>query len=372
MLIVELREGLVQRLKELGKCRSATLFMTLLASFQVLLYRYSGHEDIAVGVPTAGRGRPELEGLIGYFVNMLVLRGDLSGEPTFTEYLARVRERALAAYAHQDLPFAKLVEELAPRRDPSRNPLFQVCFALENTLPRELQLAGVAVSRVEGVHGQTAKFDLNVMVTEDQRGCNVAIEYATDLFDAATIERMAGHWRVLLEAVVADPQQRISHLPLLTQAEREQLLGWNDTAVDYPHDRCLHELFEAQVQRTPQATAVVFEAEQLTYAELNARANQLAHHLRTLGVGREVLVAIAMERSLDLLVGLLGILKAGGAYVPLDPSYPAARLAFMLADTQAPVLLTQRRLLRQLPVHAGRTLCLDQDWQLSKQPTLGK
>jgi len=361
----ELGEDLTRELKELGRRERATLFMTLLAAFQVLLYRFSGQEDVAVGVPLAGRRRPELEGLIGFFVNMLVLRGDLSGQPSFKDHLARVRTQALAAYAHQDMPFAKLVEELAPTRNLSRNPLFQVCFALENTPPGKWQLPGLEAQVIKGVRDQMAKFDLQFFVAEEQGKINVAVEYATDLFDASTVERMAGHWRVLLEGIVADPTQKISRLPLLTAAERQQLLGQrNATAAAYARDMCIHELFEAQVRRTPEATAVVFEKQHLTYAALNARANQLAHHLRKLGVGPEALVAVAMERSLDLVVGLLAILKAGGAYVPLDPSYPVERLAFMLADTQAPVLLTQKRLLGQLPAHAGQTLCLDRDWAI--------
>jgi amino acid adenylation domain-containing protein len=358
----ELGEELTRGLKELRRQEETTLFTTLLAAFQVLLYRYSGQEDIAVGVAIAGRTRPELKGLIGYFVNMLVLRADLSGEPSFREYLARVRRQTRDAYAHQDVPFAKLVEELTPKRDPSRNPLFQVSF-VKGTEPGErAELRGLTVDTVETKGTETVKFDLNLSAVEEDQKIRVVIDYATDLFDASTIERMAGHWRVLLEGIVADPAQAISRLPLLTAAEREQLLTQcNATAADYPRDTCIHQLFEAQVRRTPEATAVVFEAQQLIYSELNARANQLAHYLRTLGVGPEVLVAIAMERSLELVVGLLGILKAGGAYVPLDPSYPAERLAFMLADTRAPVLLTQKQLLGRLPTHAAHTLCLDRD-----------
>ena len=298
--------------------------MTLLAAFQVLLYRYSGQEDIAVGTPIAGRGRSELEGLIGFFANTLVLRSDLSGNPGFRELLARVRESALGAYTHQDLPFEKLVEELAPARDLSRNPLFQVMFVLQNAPSATLALEGVEVSRL-ALEGHTAKFDLSLGVRETPAGLRVSWEFSTDLFDAPTIERMAGHFTTLLEAIVADPGQRIGELPLLSAAERHQLLvEWNDTAADYPRNRCIHELFEAQAARTPEAVAVVFEDRQLTYAELNARANQLAHHLIGLGVGPEVLVGICMERSLELIVGLLAILKAGGAYVPLDPGYPAS------------------------------------------------
>ncbi len=366
----EIGDELTRGLKALGRREGATLFMTLLAAFQVLLYRYSGQTDIAVGVPVAGRSRPELEGLIGFFVNMLVLRADLSGAPSFKEHLARVRERALDAYAHQDIPFEKLVEHLAPKRDLSRNPLFQVSLVLQNTPSHDLRLEGLDVQRVEGISSESAKFDLSMELTERAGRLSGSIQYATDLFDAATIERLAGHYRVLLEAIVADPEQRISQLPLLTEAERHQLLvQWNDTAVEYPRDRCIHQLFEAQVERSPEATALVCEAQQLTYRELNARANRLAHHLRTLGVGPEVLVGVCLERSLELVVGLLAILKAGGAYVPLDPSYPAERLAFMLQDTQAPVLLTQQRLLARLPAYAGHTLCLEREAaSIARQP----
>jgi len=365
----ELGDDLTRGLKELRRQEQTTLFTTLLAAFQVLLYRCSGQEDIAVGVPIAGRTRPKLEVLIGFFVNMLVLRADLSGEPSFRDYLARVRRQTRDAYAHQDLPFAKLVEELAPRRDPSRNPLFQVSF-VKGTEPGERpELSGLTVDTIETTGTEAVKFDLGFSVADEDRKIRVVIEYAADLFDASTIERLAAHWRVLLEGIVADPTQKISRLPLLTAAERERLLRQGSAAAAFPRDRCIHQLFEAQVQRTPEATAVVFEAQRLTYAELNARANRLAHHLRTLGVGPEVLVALAMERSLDLVVGLLGILKAGGAYVPLDPSYPAERLAFMLTDTRAPVLLTQQRLLGQLPAYAGHTVCLDRDWaSIAAQP----
>ena len=359
----ELGEELTRSLKALSRREGATLFMTLLAAFQVLLHRYSGQEDVAVGVPIAGRSRPELEGLIGFFVNTLVLRGDLSGGPSFKEYLARVRARALEAYEHQELPFEKLVEELAPRRDLSRNPLFQVSLGLQNTPPAQWQLEGLQVQRIEGISNESAQFDLSLTLTERADRLLGSVEYVTDLFNAATIERMLSHWQVLLEGIVADPQQRISRLPLLTQAEREQLLvQWNNTVVDYPRDQCIHQLFEAQVARTPQATAVVFGEQEVSYAELNRRANQLAHRLRTLGVRSDVLVGLCVERSLELVVGLLGILKAGGAYVPLDPSYLGQRLAFMLQDTQPPVLLTQQRLLAQLPAYAGHTLCLDRDW----------
>ena len=352
---------LSEALKRLGHTQQCTLFMTLLAAFTALLQRYSGQSDIALGSPIAGRNDSQLEGLIGFFVNTLVLRVDASGNPSFLELLARVRECALDAYANQELPFEKLVQELKPKRDPSRNPLVQVMFVLQNAPGEDLDLPGLRCSRVQ-LGSDTAKFDLTLSLSEQPDGLRGELEYATDLFEAATIERLVGHWRVLLEAIVADPGQAISQLPLLTEAERHQLLiEWNDTAVEYPRDRCIHQLFEEQVERSPEATALVYETQQLTYGELNARANQLAHHLRSLGVGPEVLVGVCLERSLELVVGLLAILKAGGAYVPLDPSYPAERLAFMLQDTQAPVLLTQQRLLARLPAYSGHTLCLERD-----------
>jgi len=357
----ELAPALTQALKALSRAERATLFMTLLAAFQVLLYRYSGQEDLAVGVPVAGRSRPELEGLVGFFVNTLVLRGDLSGQPSFREYLARVRERALEAYAHQDLPFEKLVEELAPRRDASRNPLFQVMFVLQNTPQERWQLPGVQVEPL-AIDTHSAKFDLTMELTEAEGRLLGVLEYATDLFDAATAERMLGHFRVLLESIVADAGQRVAQLELLEAAERRRLLvEWNDTARPYPREATIQALFEAQVERSPGAIAVSCAGQELTYGELNARANRLAHELRTRGVGPDVLVGLCLERSLELVVALLGVLKAGGAYVPLDPSYPAERLAFMLEDTRAPVLITQERLLKALPPFAGHTLCLERD-----------
>ena len=356
---------LAEELRAIARREQVTLFMTLLAAFKVFLYRYSGEDDIVVGTPIAGRNRAEVEGLIGFFVNTLVLRTGLSGDLTFRELLGRVREVALGAYAHQDLPFEKLVEELQPERDLSRNPLFQVMFALQNVPRHTLKLAGLEVSSV-AVGTGTAKFDLSLSVLEEQRGgLRASLEYNTDLFDAATTERMLGHWRNLLEGVVADPEQRISELPLLTQAERHQLLvGWNETKTDYPNDKCIHELFEAQVEQSPDAVAVVFEDKALTYGELNRRANQLAHYLRKLGVGPEARVGICVERSLEMVIGLLGILKAGGAYVPLDTTYPRERLSFMLSDARVQVLLTQRQLFESLPVHGAQIVCVDSEWEV--------
>ncbi len=367
---------LTEALKELSRREGVTLFMTLLAAFQVLLSRYSGQEDIAVGSPIAGRNRAEIEGLIGFFANTLVVRTDLSGDPTFKELLRRVREVALEAYDHQDVPFEKLVEELQPQRDTSRTPLFQVMLTLQNTPGKALELPGLRLTQQELERG-TAKFDLTLSMVEGPEGLRGACEYNTDLFEAATITRMLGHLQTLLEGVVANPAQRLSTLPLLTEAERHQLLiEWNDTQIDYPREACIHRLFEEQAERTPDAVAVVFDDQQLTYRELNRRANQLAHHLRRLGVGPEVLVGICVERSPELVVGVLAILKAGGAYVPLDPAYPKERLAFMLEDAQVPVLLTQERLIEGLPRHAARLVCLDADWPVvarepEKNPTGG-
>jgi amino acid adenylation domain-containing protein len=268
------------------------------------------------------------------------------------------------------VPFEKLVEELHPKRDLSRNPLFQVALAMHNTPQAELRLDGVDVETVIDLSNENAKFDLQFSITEAGGALRTRVEYATDLFDAGTIERMIGHWRVLLSAVAADPTQRISRLPLLTAEEREQLAQWNATAADFPRERCVHELFEQQVERAPAAIAVVSGERQLTYAELNAEANRLAHHLRGLGVGPDRLVGLCLERSVEFVVGVLGILKAGGAYLPLDPTYPLQRLAFMLSDTQASVVLTQERLLGRLPTDATRTLCIDRDAaDIARAPT---
>ncbi len=353
-------------LKALSQREEATLFMTLLAAFQTLLYRYTGQEDLCVGTPIANRNRAEIENLIGFFVNTLVLRADLSGEPTFRELLKRVREVAVSAYAHQDLPFEILVDELHPPRDPSYSPLFQAMFALQSVSGATHRLPDVTLTPLQ-THSGTAKFDLTLALAEDSNSLSGVLEYNTDLFDAETIERMLGHFWALLEGIAANPDQRISTLPLLTQAERHQILvEWNDTTADYPRDVCIHDLFQAQVERTPDAPAVVYEGESLTYRELDRRANQLAHFLHRHGVGPDVPVGICCERSLEIIVGIMGVLKAGGAYVPLDPSYPAERLVFILDDTQAPVLLTQAQLasvsfIAENP--ARKVVRLDADWE---------
>jgi amino acid adenylation domain-containing protein len=344
---LSLPESLTKAVNELSGREGATQFMTLLAAFQVLLYRYSGQEDVVIGLPIANRNRTEIEVLIGFFVNTLVLRTELSEKPTFKELLQRVRNVCLEAYAHQDMPFEKLVEELRPERDVSRNPLFQVMFIMQNA-PRPLpQMSGISFERIE-IETERSAFDLALCLRERDEKLIGYFEYANDLFDASTIERMVGHFKTLLEGIVANPDQPITILPILTDSERHQLLvEWNDTAAEYPKDSCIHELFEAQVERAQEAIAVQFDGKQLTYRELNARANQLAHYLRQLGVGPEKLVGICVERSLEMVVGLLGILKAGGAYVPLDPSYPRERLAFMLEDAGVSVLLTEERLIKE-------------------------
>ncbi len=356
-LSVQTCEGL----KDLGRARQSTLYMVLLSAFATLLSRYSAQEDIAIGSPIAGRNHPQVEGLIGFFVNTLVLRANVSGEPTFEELLGRIRETALDAYSHQELPFEKLVEELAPERDPSRNPLVQVMFALQNVPPAHLALPGIEATLVD-LDTRTAKFDISLTLTETPEGLNGFLEYATDLFEPSTLGRMAGHFKTLLEGLLANPQAKLHELPLLSQAERDQILvQWNDTAAPYPQDQCVHQLVEKQAQRTPEAIAVVHQGQGLTYAQLNARANQLAHRLRELGAAPDERVGICLERSIDLVAGLLAILKSGAAYVPLDASYPAQRLAFMLEDSQPVVLLTDSKHQASLPPHP-RTLCLDTQW----------
>jgi len=357
-----LPQELNSELTALSKRMGITLFMALLAAFQTLLYRLSGQDDIVVGTPVAGRNRQEIAGLIGFFVNTLVLRTDLSEEPTFEQLLGRVRKVAIGAYEHQDLPFEQLVEVLQPERSLSYTPLFQVMFSLDDALAPSVELPELSVSS-HPVEIGTAKFDLGLSMENTASGLIGVWEYNTDLFDETTIARMAGNFQTLLGGIVANPKQSISELPLLTEQERHQLLvEWNNTGAEYPQDKCIHELFEAQVERSPDAVAVVFEGEQLTYRELNVKANQLANYLRSLGVGPEVLVGLYVERSFDAIVGIVGVLKAGGAYVPIDPAYPSERIAYMLNDSQVKVLLTQEKLLAILPEHQTRIVCLDSAW----------
>jgi amino acid adenylation domain-containing protein len=360
--ILTISSSLLKSLTDLGRREGATLFMTLLAVFQTLLHRYTGQDDLIVGSPVAGRTHVETEKLIGFFVNTLVLRSDLSGNPSFRELLRRVREVALDAYAHQDVPFEKLVEELQPKRDPGRTPLFQVLFNLENVPPSAVKTHNLDIEEIELDSG-TARFDLSMELVEKHGGLSCFLQYNSDLFDATTIARMAGHFRTLLEGIATDPDRHLGDLPLLTEEERHLLLvQWNATQADYPEDLCFHQLFEAQVERTPDAIAVVFEDRQLTYRALNCRANQLAHYLQKLDVGPEVLVGLYVERSLEMVVAVLGILKAGGAYVPLDPAYPALWIDRVLQDAQTPVLLTQEHLRTELSRYGAQVVCLDADW----------
>ncbi len=356
---LELPRTLSQALEVMSQAEGVTLFMTLLAAFQTLLYRYTGQTDIVVGSPIANRNRREIEGLIGFFVNSLVLRTDLSGNPSFRELLSRVREVVLGAYAHQDLPFEKLVEELQPERNLSHMPLFQVMFALQSAPTAALDFVGLNLKFSE-VENKTSKFDLTLSIENTEQGLKGSFEYNTDLFDSATITRMLAYFQTLLEGIAIAPEQQIAALPLLTAAEKQLLIAWNNTQADYPQDKCVHQLWEAQVNRSPDAIAIASANQQLTYQQLNHRANQLAHFLQKLNVGPEVLVCICLER-VEMIVGLLAILKAGGAYLPLDPSYPEERLNSIIEDAQVPILLTQQRF-----EHLGQqaqVICLDKDWE---------
>ncbi|HET7460394.1 MAG TPA: amino acid adenylation domain-containing protein [Longimicrobium sp.] len=358
---VELPPELLERLQALGRGEGATLYMTLLGAFQVLLSKYAGSEDVVVGSPIAGRTRAEVEELIGLFVNTLVLRTDLSGDPSFRETLRRVREATLGAYAHQELPFEKLVAELQPERSLSHSPLFQVMFTLQNAGGGGAALPGLGVSGV-GAAMESAKFDLSLTLSATAQGLRGGLNYNTDLFERGTVERMVGHLARVLEQATADADVRLSRLELLGETERALVVeAWNRTDAEYPAGACVHELFEAQAERTPGAVAVRFEDESLTYAQLNARANRLAHHLAGLGAGPEARVGICVERSAEMVVAMLAVLKSGAAYLPLDPSYPADRLAYMLEDSGAPLLVTQRSLRGVLPVDGVRIVSVDED-----------
>lgn len=357
-----LNPELTRRINDFCRKEEATPFMTLLAAFKVLLHRYTGEEDIVVGSPIAGRCMAETEPLIGLFINVLALRDDLSGDPTFRELLTRVKDTALGAYEHQDLPFETLVRELQPDRALTHNPIFQAMFVLQNEPMPPLEFAGIKSSHVQ-VENVTTNFDLTLDIVERNGQYLIKFESNADLFEEATITRMMGHLETLLAAIIANPQQKISKLPMLTEDERRQLLvGWTNTATDYPANKCVHELFDDQVRRTPDAIAVAFDDEQLTYAELCRRANRLANYLRTLGVGPDTRVGVHLERSAKLIVVLLGIIKAGGAYLPLDLAYPKERMEFMLADAKAAVLLTEKTLLGATPKTNGRTVCVDDEW----------
>ncbi len=315
---ISLSKQLTHDLKQLCRKENVTLFMTLMAAFQVLLHRYTGEDDIVVGTPIAGRQMPETEDLIGLFINTLAMRTSISGELTLRDLLGRVKEVALGAYAHQDLPFERLVKELQPERTLAHNPLFQVMFVLQSEDIQPLQLEGLEVEHFR-VGNIMANFDLTLDIVERDEQLVCLFESNADLFDSDTIERLMGHFQNLLEGIVANPEQKISELPLLSEAERRKLLvEWNDTRTDYPANKCIQELFEQQVERTPDAVALICDNRQLSYRELNSQANRLAHYLRKRGVAADSRVAICMQRSPEMIVALLAILKAGGAYLPLS------------------------------------------------------
>ncbi|HEU4963755.1 MAG TPA: MupA/Atu3671 family FMN-dependent luciferase-like monooxygenase [Bacilli bacterium] len=383
-----LEKGLSRRLKALAQAHGVTQYMILLAAFQVLLHRHSGQDDILVGSPTAGRTRAKDAGSIGYYVNPVVLRADLSEAPTFAQFLQQVRGTVLGALDHQEYPFPLLVEKLQPKRDLSFPPIFQAMFTLQRSLEDDgltalslnvggVNLAALGEGEVESyrVEQRFAQLDLGLTMGELQGEWVGLFEYNSDLFDRETIERLVGHFETLLGGVAQDVEQSVEALPLLSECEQRQLLTeWNETTAAYEEGRCIHHLFEAQVERTPDAVAVVFREEQLTYRELNIRANQVAHRLQAMGVGPDTLVGLCMERSLEMMVGLLAILKAGGAYVPLDPTYPQERLAFILQDAEAAVLVTQPHLVARLPQQQGQVLELETTFaavaqELTSNPT---
>ena len=359
----EISAKTVAGLQALNKQTNTTLFMALTATFNILLARYSGQNDICIGVPIANRNRAETETLIGFFVNTLVLRAQINSAASFESLLQQVRATTLNAYQHQDVPFEQLVDIIKPERHTSHSPLFQVMLVLQNAPMQALELPGLNLQPVI-IETTVSKFDLTLNVIETKGTLSAFFEYNTDLFNETTIRRMAEHFTSLLDTIVANPGMLIRDLPMVGADELHQLLvEWNATKASYPQNKCIHELFEAQVEKTPDAMAVIFEEQELTYAQLNARANQLAHYLRSQGVGPDILVGICVERSLEMVIGLLGILKAGGAYVPLDPNYPKNRLAYIINDSRLSIFLTQRTLVLNLPEQADHTIRLDADWQ---------
>ena len=361
-LALTIPRALTDALHELGRQAEATLFMTLLAAFQTLLHRYSHQDDILIGAPIAGRPHVQLEGMLGFFVNTLVLRANFAEPRSFRALLQQVRATTLAAYEHQALPFDRLVEELAPERKLSYHPIFQVAFALHNTPQTAPHLWGLTVERLE-LHAESAKFDLDLSLTERSEGLVGHLTYNTDLFEAATIERMVGHFQTLLAAIVADPAQWVGLLPILQPAERQQLLReWNQTQTCYPRQCTIPQLFEAQAEQTPQAIALAGQDQELTYAQVNAAANQLAHYLRNWGVGPEKLVGLCLPRSPQMIIAILAILKAGGAYLPLNPEDPAERLHWMVTDGNLQLILTESQLCSRLPATSEQLFCLDRDW----------
>jgi amino acid adenylation domain-containing protein len=362
MQSVVLPRSVVDQLTALSRNEGVTPFMLLLAVFQVLMGRYSGQEDIVVGSPIANRNFAELEALIGFFVNTLALRGDLSGDPSFRELLARLKEICLRAYAHQDIPFEKLVEEIQPERSLSHSPIFQVMFALQNAPQQALELRNLKLERLP-LHTGTSMFDMSWFAIEVPEGLMLRVEYSTDLFEGETIARALGHFQNLLKAAVANPEQRISLLPMLAEDERRTvLLDFNATGADFPAGLCIHHLLEQAVERSPSATALICGDSRTTYAELNSRANRIARYLMKLGAQPDSLVAVFMERTPDLVPAIFGVLKSGAAYVPLDATYPRERLRAILEDSKASIVLTQESLKGQLGNTQATFVYVDSDW----------
>ena len=354
--------SVTEALRNLSRDENVTLFMTLLAIFKVLLHRYTGQNDLIVGSPISGRNWVETEKLIGFFINTLVLRTNLSGNPTFRELLSRVREVAFGAYANQEVPFEKLVEELNPERTVNRPPFYEVMFVLQNTPDQVPSIRGLDLSLFE-VRRETSMFDITLEIIDSGDKLKSNFNYRTDLFEASTIKRMVKHFETLIDGIIRNPASRLSDLPILTDPERIQILEeWNSTAYEYPETEGIHHLFESQVQLTPQAIAIEFQQQSLTYDELDARSNKLANYLKKCGVGPEMLVGIFLDRSIETVISILAVLKAGGAYVPLDPAHPRERLSFMLSNSGAHTLLTKRSLVKYLPEREVHQICLDRDW----------
>jgi amino acid adenylation domain-containing protein len=360
---VELPLELSQQIKALARANTATLYMVLLAGFQVLLHRYTGQQNFATGSPVAGRRRAETEALIGFFVNTLVLRSGVSEQMKLSTLLQKVKEITLEAHAHQDVPFEKLVEELQPGRNPGRTPFFQAVCVLQNAPISDLELGSCKLLPFSGVDVSTAKFDLTLDLWDLETGVRGALEYNTDLLDAQTAARMWGHYHTILRTIAARPEQTVSEFSLLSDEERRQLANWNQTQNEYPREKCVHELFTEQVLKSPRAVAVEYESQWLTYQELDQRANQLAHHLRSLGVKPEMKVGVCMERSLELVMALLAILKAGGAYVPLDPGYPDRRIQYMAEDSALKIVIAQRSTAERFSGSNINILCPDVEWE---------
>jgi amino acid adenylation domain-containing protein len=352
-----------EKLRALCQREGATLFMTLLAGFDVLMSRYSGQEDVALGTDIANRNRAEIEGLIGFFVNQLVMRAHVRARESFRDLLKQVREVCLGAYAHQDLPFERLVEDLQPERALSRAPLFQVKLLVKDEPREKLELGGLRLSGCDD-ETQTANFDLTVSLLDEGHIVVGAVDYSRDLFEVETIERLMSHYKNALSGIVEDSERPIRELSLLSAEEREQILvEWNQTRRPYPNDRCVHELFREQAERTPDHIALIGERGQVSYRELNRRANQLGAYLQRLGVGPEVVVGLCLKRSVEMVAALIAVLKAGGAYLPLDPEYPLERLSYMLEDAGAGVVFTEEELEERLPVSWAQTICLDREWE---------